>query len=180
MSRSSSSSSDDDDEVVVMRVCSSRGCTAMQDLQVDSETGELYCGPCLRRIRDAEQHGFRLLLDTDEMGLVRLVFTAFDEGRKGFWRYDDFNRYLEATAAARAEVDPVEDQHHLEEYFKQEYDIQLQVASHGAEAEGEFVVTMDNLADMYGGYVYNGAYTALRDDVEVLESHGTVNSAVLE
>jgi hypothetical protein len=170
--------SDDEDDVVVLRVCYSRGCVSMEDLQFDEEVGELFCAPCRALFARALKEGFSLLLNEDDRAVGLTIFTAFDSGRKGFWSFEDYQRFVDkATSKGRGGGnDPICSDDELRDYFKEEYDINLERHGPGA---GEFAVTLQDLLDMYGGYQFNGM-DALREDSENLEEGGSINLSALE
>ncbi|KEG14928.1 hypothetical protein DQ04_00251040 [Trypanosoma grayi] len=163
--------SDDEEDVIVLQVCANKQCLGIEDLEFDEESGELYCASCRKLYARAEKEGFRLLLNAEDKPLVEMVFKCFDGG-KGYWNYKDFVRFYEHTGHS-SETD-IDSHERLQDFFKEEYDIEITLG-----ATGEYVVQQENLADMYGGYLYNNI-NALHADCDTLEDAGMINTAVLE
>lgn len=166
----SSQSSDEDDDVIVLRVCSNRHCQGIDDLQFDEETGESFCGCCRDLYARAETEGFRVLLSTDYLALVQLIFSRFDTDKKGYWDYRDWRTFQSMTS--HPSPDEIDSAESLGEFFLEEYDITL-----GGKCGP--VVTVCDLENMYGGYIYNHI-DALVEDSEALEEEGVINTEVLE
>lgn len=164
--------SDDDDDVVVLRVCANTGCMGIDDLQFDEETGEMYCGKCRALFERAASEGFNILLNSDDVSVVRMIFDAFDKNGKGYWTYQDYNLFQDATE--KCHDAPLASSEDLGAHFKKEYDLELTAAD--AEAS---VVQLTDLENMYGGYLYNNI-PALRDDSETLSDNGFIHLSVLE
>lgn len=179
--------SDDDGDVVVMQVCASIGCDEIYNLEFDEETGESYCAPCMAKMaRAVKEHDFSILLTHDQRDLVRLVHTSFDSSRKGYWTYEDFNSYADATAENRNDEICFGSNEEMREYISEEYGVEC--ATHEVPAttiglpEGFVplpVVTLHTLENIYGGYIYN-RINALQDDVDALQDDGHINTDVLE
>ena len=162
-------SSDDEDDIVVMQVCNNTGCTSMNDVKYDVESDQMFCGECRALFMRAEKEGFHILLSRDDLALVEMIFDTFDSHQKGFWTFEDYNKYADETGENRDENVTVSSAEDLEEHFHAEYDINVPA--------GE--LTQRHLQNMYGGYMYNGQ-TALRDDAEVLGEKGLMSLAALE
>jgi hypothetical protein len=164
--------SDDEDDVVVLRVCHTKGCVSMDDLQFDEEVGELFCGACRELYARALRDGFALLLNEDDRAVVGTIFTTFDSDRKGFWTVADYAAFIEVVTRDGSEA--IETDEELRDFFKSEYDVALM--TYGG---GEFGICLQDLLDMYGGYQFNGI-DALREDSERLEAEGAINLSALE
>ena len=169
--------SDDEDDVVVLRVCHNRGCMGMEDLQFDEEVGEMFCAPCRSLFDRALKEGFAVLLNDDDRAVALTIFTAFDRGAKGFWTHSDFQDYLERTVNRKSHSScEVRSPEELQDYFQDEFDIRLE-RQHAA--GDTYAVTLRDLLNMYGGYLYNNV-NALREDAEQLEEDGSINLSALE
>ena len=169
--------SDDEDDVVVLRVCHNRGCMGMEDLQFDEEVGEMFCARCRDLFSRALSEGFYVLLNEDDQAVAQTIFAAFDKGGKGFWTWSDFQDYLDrAVNRKSSQSNEVRSSEDLREYFEEEFDIKLQALD---KAGGAHAVTLRDLLNMYGGYLYNNV-NALREDAEQLEEDGAINLSALE
>lgn len=163
---------DDDDGVITLQTCSFPNCGQMRGLKLDDETGMPYCEGCLRRIADAEAHGFHLLLSIEDKAIVGLIFAGFDTEKRGFWTFHEFREYCIATNRDDGLSNGSED---LQKFVQDEYGIDLKEdAQHG------FVVKVVDLEDIYGGYVYNNQYDVLTEDAECLNDQGIIHLGVLE
>jgi DNA polymerase IIIc chi subunit len=167
---------DDEDDVVVMRVCHARGCMSMMDLTFDEQVGEYFCAACTALFARALKEGYAVLLSEEDKAVVSVIFDAFDRGRKRFWTFAEYQQFVDNATSNRKERshEPITSADELREYFKEEYDIDLQ-----QQGGREVGVTLQNLLEMYGGYQYNGI-EALRDDTENLEQEGAINLSGLE
>ncbi|GET93027.1 hypothetical protein, conserved [Leishmania tarentolae] len=164
--------SSDDEDVVVLQVCANRHCQGIDDLEFDEETNQSYCGRCRALYARTETEGFRVLLSTDDLSLVKLIFDQFDENKRGFWTYKEWNAFQEATE--RGSDEPIDSSAALKEFFKEEYDIDI--SAHGRD---EAVIVLVDLENMYGGYLYNNV-DALVEDSEAMECQGLLHTGVLE
>jgi hypothetical protein len=183
------SSSDDEGDVVVMRVCAGVGCVETFGLEFDEGIGESFCTECLQKLRQAEaDNDFRILLSADDRGAIELIFNKFDFDRKGYWTFEEFNAYLEATDANRNDpVGPFDSNAEMSAYFDEEYAVPTASVDVPAAVVGlpegtvtiSNIVTLEVMEKIYGGYMYHGV-NALRDDVDALEDAGEVNFDVLE
>lgn len=167
-----SSGSSDDEDVVVLQVCANRHCQGINDLEFDEETNQSYCGRCRALFARTEKEGFRILLSNDDLALVKLIFDHFDEKRRGYWTYKEWNAFQEATD--RGAEEPIQSSSELQEFFLEEYD--LTIADLGCDGP---VVRLVDLENMYGGYLYNNV-DALVEDSETLEDQNVINTGVLE
>eukprot|EP00331_Platyophrya_macrostoma_P001289 CAMPEP_0176406474 /NCGR_PEP_ID=MMETSP0127-20121128/892_1 /TAXON_ID=938130 /ORGANISM="Platyophrya macrostoma, Strain WH" /LENGTH=167 /DNA_ID=CAMNT_0017785605 /DNA_START=52 /DNA_END=555 /DNA_ORIENTATION=- len=166
-------SDDENDDVVVMRVCARNGCVAMEDLEFDEETGEMYCASCRELFARAAKEGFHVLLSHEDLNTVELIFDAFDKGHKDHWTFEDFNLFQDAIE--KCDGGPLETSEALASYFREEFDITLK----HTDDNGAAVVTRMDVEDMYGGYAYNNL-PALTEDAEHLSEAGFINLSVLE
>ncbi|KAG5492923.1 hypothetical protein JKF63_01503 [Porcisia hertigi] len=164
--------SSDDEDVVVLQVCANRHCQGIDDLEFDEETNQSYCGRCRALYARTETEGFRILLSDDDLGLVKLIFDKFDAKSRGFWTFKEWKAFQEVTDRGSAE--PIESSSNLQEFFKEEYDIDI--VSQGNEGA---VILLADLENMYGGYLYNNI-DALVEDIEVMEGQGLLHTGVLE
>lgn len=166
------SCSDEDEDIVVLRVCANRGCHRTDNIEVDEETGELYCGYCRELFARTETEGFGILLTEVDRPLVRLIFNAFDEGKKGYWDYKNWAKFQSFTDhPPDCEIDS---DTALKAFFATQYDIELR-RNH----LGVYVVTLDELEAMYGGFFFNHI-DALNEDSAALEDGGVINTETLE
>lgn len=180
----SCSSSSDDDDVVVMRVCATRRCQCIKDLQYDEETNESYCGNCRALFARTHTEGFRILLSEDDLALVDLIFNAFDKRHRGYWTYKEWCHFQEDINNSSSS--DITDAHELREFFVEEYDIVLRPAEDKQKkAEDDdldstqYVIRLEDLENMYGGFAYNNV-DALVEDADALQDLGVVNTDVLE
>ncbi|KPI83041.1 hypothetical protein ABL78_7940 [Leptomonas seymouri] len=167
-----SSDSSDDEDVVVLQVCANRYCQGIDDLEFDEETNRSYCGRCRALYARTEKEGFRVLLSDDDLNLVKLIFDRFDARKCGYWTFNEWNIFQEATS--RGADKPIESAEALKEFFKEEFD--LTIADLGKEGP---IIRLVDLENMYGGYQYNNVY-ALVEDSETLEDQGVLHTGVLE
>ncbi|KAG5467086.1 hypothetical protein LSCM1_01267 [Leishmania martiniquensis] len=164
--------SSDDEDVVVLQVCANRHCQGIDDLEFDEETNQSYCGRCRALYARTETEGFRVLLSSDDLNLVKLIFDLFDRNRCGFWTYQEWNAFQEVTD--RGADGPIESSSALKEFFKEEYDIEI--SAHGKDGA---VILLVDLENMYGGYLFNNV-DALVEDSEAMEDQGLLHTGVLE
>lgn len=169
--------SDDEDDVVVLQVCASNGCMSVEELEFDEEAGELYCLKCRELFARAEKEGFHVLLSRDDFEVVRLIFRAFDKDNKDYWTWEDYNVFQDSLEKSTG--DPLKSSNDLDDVFHGEFDITLREGPPGSAHEGQFVVSLEDLEDMYGGYLFNNV-PALRDDSEALADAGIINLGALE
>lgn len=167
-----SGGSSDDEDVVVLQVCANRHCQGIDDLEFDEETNQSYCGRCRALYARTEKEGFRILLSTDDLALVKLIFDQFDVKRRGYWTYKEWNAFQDATE--RGAEEPMESGEELKDFFLEEYD--LSIADLGMDGP---VVRLVDLENMYGGYLYNNV-DALVEDSDALEDQGILHTGVLE
>ncbi|EPY30265.1 hypothetical protein STCU_01410 [Strigomonas culicis] len=165
-----SGSSDEDEDVVVLQVCAR--CQGIEDLQFDEETDTSYCARCRRLFARTGTEGFRILLNNDDLALVALIFKTLDKEEHKHWTWQTWNEFSDYTEhAAEAPIKGPED---LKNHFKEEFDIDL------GEKKGEgYVITLKDLENMYGGYVYNQV-DMLTEDSEALEAVGILHTGILE
>ena len=164
----------DDDDVVVMKLCAFPGCGTMRDLKFDIETSEYYCKACHSRLLHSVEEGFYVLLSQEELTIVTMIFNAVAQGAR-YWSFAQFADYLQVISDLKKSPPcMIRSSDDLVDFFLTEYDITLGTAG------GEPAVTLKDLQNIYGGFVYNGVYSALRDDAERFEQEGIINLQVVE
>jgi hypothetical protein len=179
-------SDDDDGDVVVIQVCAAVGCASMQQLTFDEETGEMYCAECAEKLQAADTDGYDTLLSSDDVSAVNIIFYAFDKDEKEYWTFREYNAYLEATSTSRKETHVFASNDEMAEYMLDEYDVKCGEVKQSLPGEDDSaclvvrnIITVKELRTIYGGYMYNGI-NALREDLEVLEDEGFINTAMME
>ncbi|EPY39544.1 hypothetical protein AGDE_04384 [Angomonas deanei] len=100
-----------------------------------------------------------------------MIMDKFDEKKKGFWSYEEWNEFCSYTS--QGGDGKVESDEELEQFFKEEFDIAL------SKKDGRFVVSLEDIENMYGGFQYNDV-NALAEDADALDSAGITNTGILE